>query len=92
MIQRRHDLLLKKDNIVTGAFTKEEDEIIMSDVETYGDNLQTFKNLSRKLNRPHHYNIKKRFEFLQNRPSEPPGAWNFCQDQMLIEHIFQVYK
>ena len=92
MIQRRHDLLLVKDNIVTGAFTEEEDKIILNDVEKYGDTLQTFKELSKKLNRHNHQTIRKRFEWLQNRPSEPPGVWNVSQDQMLIEHIFQVHR
>ena len=92
IIQARHDLLLIKDKIVTGAFTEEEDKVILNDVETHGDNLQTFKELCKKLNRHKHHNIRQRFEFLQNRPSEPPGAWNLCQDQMLIEHIFQVHK
>ena len=92
VIQRRHDLLLVKDNFVTGAFTEEEDRIILNDVETYGDNLQTFKELCNKLNRHQHSTIRRRFELLQNMPSEPPGAWNVCQDQMLIEHIFQVHR
>ena len=92
IIQARHDLLLVKDNIVTGAFSDEEDRIILNDVETHGDNLQTFKELCKKLNRHPHSTIRARFEWLQNRPSEPSGAWNFCQEQMLIEHIFQVHK
>merc|ERR1712110_918306 len=89
IIQARHDLLLVKDNIVTGAFSEEEDRIILNDVETYGDNLETFKELCKKLNRHKHQPIRRRFEWLQNKPSEPPGAWNFRQDQILIEHIFQ---
>ena len=92
IIQARHDLLLVKDNVVTGAFTEEEDKIILKDVETYGDNLQTFKELCKKLNRHNPQTIRGRFEWLQNRPSEPPGAWNASQDQMLIEHIFQVHR
>ena len=92
IIQARHDLLLVKDNVVTGAFTEEEDKIILKDVETYGDNLQTFKDLCKKLNRHNPQTIRGRFEWLQNRPSEPPGAWNFRHDKMLIEHIFQVHR
>ena len=91
-LKARHDLLLVKDTIVTGAFTEEEDKIILNDVEKYGDNLQTFKELCKKLNRHPHSTIRARFEWLQNRTSEPSGAWNFCQEQMLIEHIFQVHK
>merc|ERR1712110_957038 len=67
----------------------EEDRIILNNVEKYGDTLQTFKELCKRLCRHHHLTIRKRFEWLQNRPSEPPGAWNVSQDQMLIEHIFQ---
>ena len=88
----RKDLLLVKDNIVTGPFTEEEDRIILNDVETYGDNLETFKELSKKLNRHKHPPIRRRFEWLQNKPSEPHGAWNSRQDQILIEHIFQVHR
>ena len=92
IIQARHDLLLVKDNIVTGPFTEEEDRIILNDVEMYGDNLQTFKELCIKLNRHRYLTIRRRFELLQNMPSEPSGAWNVSQDQMLIEHIFQVHR
>ena len=92
VIQGRHDLLLVKDSIVTGAFTEEEDRIILNDVETYGNNLQTFKELCKTLNRHRPDNIRGRYEWLQNRPSEPPGAWNFRHDKMLIEHIFQVHR
>ena len=91
-LKARHDLLLVKDNIVTGAFSEEEDRTILNDVEKYGNNLVTFKELSKKLNRHKHQTIRGRFEWLQNRPSEPPGTWNFYQDQMLIEHIFQVHR
>ena len=92
-VKDRHDLLVVKDSIVTGAFTAEEDRIIISDVENYGDNLQTFKSLCVKLNRrivPS--NIRKRFEWLQDKPSKPPGPWIFCEDQILIQHMFQVCK
>ena len=50
-IKNRYDLLVVKDNIVTGAFTEEEDRMILSEVEMYGDNLKTFNNLCEKLNR-----------------------------------------
>ena len=90
-VQRRHDLLVIKDSIVTGAFTEEEDRMILSEVEKYGDNLKTFKNLREKLNR-HGSNIRGRFEWLQNKPSKQTGPWSFDEDQLLIEHIFQVHK
>ena len=91
VVERRHDLLVVKDSIVTGAFTAEEDRIIISDVENYGDNLQTFKSLCLKLNRriiPSH--IRRRFEWLRDKPSKPPGPWSFCEDQILIQHMLQV--
>ena len=91
-LKTRHDRLLVKDSIVTGAFTEEEDRIILKDVEKYGNTLETFKELCTKLKRQHNHNIRRRFDWLQNKPSEPAGAWNFCQDQMLIEHIFQVHR
>ena len=91
-LQARYDLLLVKDNIVTGPFTEEEDRIILNNVEKYGDTLQTFKELCKRFSRHHHQTIRNRFELLQNMPSEPSGAWNVSQDQMLIEHIFQVHR
>ena len=91
-VQHRHDLLVIKDNIVTGTFTEEEDRMILSEVEKYGDNLKTFKNLREKLNRRGSNNIRARFEWLQNKPSKQTGPWSFSEDQMLIEHIFQVHK
>ena len=91
-LQARHDLLLIKDSIVTGAFTEEEDRMILSEVQTYGDNLKTFKNLCEKLNRRFSNTIRARFEWLQNKPSKQTGPWSFNEDQILIENIFQVYK
>merc|ERR1719273_1553343 len=88
-VKRRYDLLVIKDNIVTGAFTEEEDRVILSAVETYGENLKTFNNLCEKLNRNDHGYIRRRFEWLQNKPSKQTGPWSFSEDQMLIEHIFQ---
>ena len=90
-VQRRHDLLVIKDSIVTGAFTEEEDTMILSEVETNGENSETFKRLRRKLNRQGS-NIRGRFERLQNKPSKQTGPWSFNEDQMLIENIFQVHK
>ena len=74
-VQRRHDLLVIKDSIVTGAFTEEEDTMILSEVETNGENSETFKRLRRKLNRQGS-NIRGRFERLQNKPSKQTGPWS----------------
>ena len=87
-IERRYHNLFK--NHVKGAFTKAEDKIILNDVKIHGNNLQTFKNLSKKLNRPLHQEIKRRFEYLQNTPSKKRGPWPIEEDQMLMEHFFQV--
>ena len=91
-VKNRHDLLVIKDSIVTGTFTEEEDRMILSEVEMYGDNLKTFKNICEKLNRRFSNNIRNRFEWLQNKPSKPTGPWSFDEDQILIENIFQVHK
>ena len=58
-VKNRHDLLVIKDNIVTGAFTEEEDRIILKDVEKYGNTLETFKELCTKLKRHHNQNIRR---------------------------------
>ena len=87
-IKRHYNNLLNKN--VKGTFTKAEDKIVLNDVKIHGSNLQTFKNLSKKLNRPLHQEIKRRFEYLQNTPSKKRGPWPIEEDQMLMEHFFQV--
>ena len=77
---------------VKGKFTKVEDQLILNDVKIHGDNLQTYKKLGDKLNRPFINNIRRRFEYLQNKPSKKPGSWEIDEDQMLMEHIFQVHN
>ena len=88
-IERHYHNLQK--NYVKGKFTKVEDRVILNDVKIDGDNLQTYKKLSVKLNRPFTNNIRRRFEYLQNKPSTKEGSWEIEEDQMLMEHIFQVY-
>ena len=86
--QHYHNL---QKNYVKGKFTKAEDRVILNDVKIHGDNLQTYKKMSEKLNR-HHNNIRVRFEYLQNKPSKKSGYWEIEEDQMLMEHIFQVHN
>ena len=78
------------ENYVKGKFTKAEDRIILNDVEIHGNDLQTFQTLCKKLNRPFPNNISRRFEYLQNMPSKKRGPWQIEEDQMLMEHFFQV--
>ena len=87
---KQHYNNLRKDH-VKGKFTKAEDKVILNDVKIHGDNLQTYKKLCDKLNRPFTNNIRRRFEYLQNKPSTKEGSWEIEEDQMLMEHIFQVY-
>ena len=87
-IKRHYNNLLE--NYVKGKFTKAEDKIILNDVKIHGNNLQTFKNVCKKLNRSSPDHIKRRFEYLQNMPSKKPGPWRIEEDQMLMEHFFQV--
>ena len=87
-IERRYHNLLK--NHVKGAFTKAEDKIILNDVKIHGNNLQTFKKVGKKLNRSPPSIIRNRFDYLQNMPSKKPGPWQIEEDQMLMEHFFQV--
>ena len=77
---------------VKGKFTKAEDKIILNYVKIHGDNLQTYKMLGDKLYRPFINNIRRRFEYLQNKPSKKTGSWEIDEDQMLMEHIFQVHN
>ena len=88
-VENHYHNLLK--NYVKGKFTKAEDKVILNDVKIHGDNLQTYKKLCDKLNRPFTNNIRRRFEYLQNKPSTKQGSWEIEEDQMLMEHIFQVY-
>ena len=87
-IKRHYNDLLK--DYVKGAFTKAEDEIILNDVKIHGNDIQTFKNLGKKLNRSPPHQIRDRFEYLQNKPSKKPGPWQIEEDQMLMEHFFEV--
>ena len=87
-IERRYHNLLK--NHVKGAFTKAEDKIILNDIKIHGHNLETFKKLGKKLNRSSPHQIRDRFEYLQNKPSKKPGPWRIEEDQLLMEHFFQV--
>ena len=77
-------------NYVKGRFTKAEDNIILNDVKIHGNNLQTFKKVGKKLNRSPPSIIRNRFDYLQNMPSKKPGPWRIEEDQMLMEHFFQV--
>ena len=85
-IEHHYNYLLE--DYVKGKFTKTEDKVILNDVKIHGNNLQTFKNLCNKLNRHLPYDIKRRFEYLQNKPSKKPGPWQIAEDQMLMEHFF----
>ena len=87
-IKRHYDNLLK--NFVKGKFTKEEDKIILNYVKIHGNNTQTFRNLREELNRCNSGNIRRRLEYLQNKPSKKPGAWQIEEDMILMEHFFQV--
>ena len=87
-IERRYHNLLK--NHVKGAFTKAEDKIILNDIKIHGHNLETFKKLGKKLNRSSPHQIRDRFEYLLNKPSKKPGPWRIEEDQLLMEHVFQV--
>ena len=52
----------------TGRFTKEEDALIIQEVEKNGDNLQTWKNLAKVLKRGFHFKIKARFNLHLKNP------------------------
>ena len=80
------------ENFVKGRYTKEEDQIILNDVKIHGNNIQTFKTICAKLNRLAYTNIMKRFDILQNKPAKKPGRWEIDEDQLLMEHIFQVHN
>ena len=82
-----HDMF---ENFVKGKFTKEEDKIILNYIKIHGNNTQTFRNLREKLNRSTTTSIKERLEYLQNKPSKKPGAWQIEEDIILMEHFFQV--
>ena len=87
-IKHHYNNLLK--NCVKGKFTETEDEIILNYVKLHGKNTQTFRNLREELNRSSTTSIRKRIEYLQNKPSKKPGSWKIEEDVMLMEHFFQV--
>ena len=91
-IQRRHDILMDENTWNRGPFTKEEDELILKDVNVFGNNTETFKKLAVNLNRPYSISIKKRYEWLINKPSKNPSYWTLEEDKHLMEVLFKVNK
>ena len=89
-IEQHHNLMIK--SYVKGKFTVEEDKIILDDVKIHGNNLETFRKLSKKLNRINHNPIQQRFQYLQNKPSKKRSHWGIDEDQLLIQHILQVHN
>ena len=82
-----HQLL---ENFVKGKYTKEDDEIILNYVKIHGNSFPTFKKLRAKLNRANASDIKRRFEYLQTKPSKRPVPWDIEEDTILIKHFFKV--
>jgi len=88
-IQNRHNLLTDKNTWNRGPFTKEEDEQILKNVNVFGNNNETFKELAVNLNRPYYTTIKRRYEWLMNKPSKNLVYWTLEEDKHLIEVLFK---
>ena len=73
---------------ITGAFTKEEDEVILEEVAKNRAGPQTWKTLTVLLNRLRPEGIAYRFKILQNVDLHS-GRWNLQEDSVLLEHLFR---
>lgn len=77
--------------INVGKFSDQEDKLIIAEVENNGDNIGTWKALSRKLNRNPNawYNMRSRYKKILMASGHKSGKWTLDEDTFLIERLFQ---
>ena len=77
---------------VKGAFTPEEDEIIIRHVEEYGRSQKSFTGLTKDLGRVSRHSVELRYKKLLSKNefeiNANPRKWEFEDDTTLINHIF----
>ena len=88
----RQSMLLLSSH-VRGAFSPEEDRVIIEEVEKNGECLSTWKEICAKLDRnlSGGYNfstIRTRYKEVLKIPRKS-GAWTFEEDQCILQHLFK---
>jgi hypothetical protein len=71
-----------------GMFSKDEDEIILKEVEANGENYKTFWKVAEVLERPVQ-SIKDRYYVQINSKGLKSGMWNLADYEQFLEFVFQ---
>ena len=73
-----------------GKYTKEDDELILEEVERYADKPSTWRELSLKLNRDPRrwYNVRDHYRYEIKQEGKTSGKFSLQEDQMIIEKLF----
>ena len=88
-IKRRCDLIVSRDSKEkTRQYTEKEDNIIIARVNEMGyDNPETWKTLSKELNRYHVSGIKARYDLITSRDSKEMKRYSDEDDKYIIRYI-----
>ena len=73
---------------VSGRFSKEEDEIILKEVEKTGACFETWKQLCEMLNRISLKSISRRYNCLTVEKNFHMGRWTLAEDSIFLETLF----
>jgi len=74
-----------------GKFSKDEDEIILKEVEASGENCKTFQKLAEVLKRPAK-NISDRYYEQIKREGLKAGSWNLADYEQFLEFVFRAER
>lgn len=89
-IRFRHRVLLTNKQSTSRKFTPEEDELILDYIKRYGDTLETYKTVAKKLGRNYHQAINERHKLLTSNLSKTPLKWSLSDDKNMLEILFKV--
>ncbi len=83
---RRTRILLNLKTI--GRFSKEEDKIILREVEKLGPGLKTWNQIGVLLGRTRIQSISRRYQLLTAKKPMAFGRWTQSEDEVLLENLF----
>ena len=71
-------------------YSPEEDRMILNEVADKGDELNTWKELSRKIRGDErgHFNIRRRYKLISNAKTNKCGNYSLEEDTAILEHLF----
>ena len=88
--RRWYKHLLVNEPSVRGSFTPEEDNIILDNVEKYGQGYNTWGKTAKQLNRGVPESIRKRHDYLtSNQEKTKWKKWSLLDDKKLLEVILK---